>query len=56
MIGWKIKKSHFNQENLAKAEFFDGFLNIHEHKRYYYTFNQLNLLFTKAFRHYPKSC
>ena len=26
------------RENLAKAEFSDGVTNIHEHKRYYYTY------------------
>ena len=34
------------QENLAKARFSDG-LNIHEHKRYYYTFDN-SLLFTES--------
>ena len=34
------------EENLAKAKFSDG-LQIHEHKRYYYTFDN-SLLFTES--------
>ena len=37
------------QENLAKAGVFRWVTNIHEHKRYYYTFDN-SLLFAKAFR------
>ena len=44
----KSEKSHFSmQENLVKQEFSDGFTNIHEHKRYYYTFDN-SLLFTES--------
>ena len=35
------------QENLAKAGVFDGLQIIHEHKRYYYTFDN-SLLFTES--------
>ena len=35
------------QENLAKAGVFRWVTNIHEHKRYYYTFDN-SLLFTEA--------
>ena len=44
----KSREITFQQyrENLAKAEFSDG-LNIHEHKRYYYTFDN-SLLFTES--------
>ena len=34
-------------ENLAKQEFFRWVTNIHEHKRYYYTFDN-SLLFTES--------
>ena len=36
------------QGNLAKAGVFDGVTNIHEHKRYYYTFDNNSLLFTES--------
>ena len=41
-------KSHFSNTGkiLLKQEFSDG-LNIHEHKRYYYTFDN-SLLFTES--------
>ena len=43
-------KSHFNNtENLAKAGVFRWVTNIHEHKRYYYTFDN-SLLFTESIR------
>ena len=49
----EIKRNHISaiQENLAKAGVFDGFTNIHEHKRYYYTFDN-SLLFTNIQRYY----
>ena len=42
------------QENLAKAGVFRWVTNIHEHKKYYYTFDN-SLLFTKAIRTLHKS-
>ena len=47
-IGWNQEKSHFSNtgENLAKKQGFRWF-NIHEHKRYYYTFDN-SLLFTES--------
>ena len=44
----KSRESHFKQyrENLAKAGVFRWVINIHEHKRYYYTFD--NSLFTES--------
>ena len=47
MIGWKSREITFQQyrENLAKAGVFRWVTNIHEHKRYYYTFDN-SLLFT----------
>ena len=44
----KSREITFQQyrENLLKQEFSDG-LNIHEHKRYYYTFDN-SLLFTES--------
>ena len=55
MIGWKSRKT-FQQyrENLAKAGVFRWVTNIHEHKRYYYTFDN-SLLFTDTFRTLHKS-
>ena len=49
MIGWNQEKSHFQQYRkiLLKQEFSDGFTNSHEHKRYYYTFDN-SLLFTES--------
>ena len=43
------EKSHFSNtgENLAKAGVFRWVTNIHEHKRYYYTFDN-SLLFTES--------
>ena len=44
----KSEKSHFSsEENLAKAGVFRWVTNIHEHKRYYYTFDN-SLLFTES--------
>ena len=42
-------RNHFNNtgENLAKAGVFRWVTNIHEHKRYYYTFDN-SLLFTES--------
>ena len=42
-------KNHISaiQENLAKAGVFRWVTNIHEHKRYYYTFDN-SLLFTES--------
>ena len=49
MIGWKSREITFQQyrENLAKAGVFRWVTNIHEHKRYYYTFDN-SLLFTES--------
>ena len=50
MIGWKSREITFQQyrENLAKAGAFRwAITNIHEHKRYYYTFDN-SLLFTES--------
>ena len=49
MIGFEIKRNHISaiQENAAKAEVFRWVTNIHEHKRYYYTFDN-SLLFTES--------
>ena len=49
----KSREITFQQyrENLAKAEFFRWVTNIHEHKRYYYTFDN-SLLFTEHSEHY----
>ena len=49
MIGWKSREITFQQyrENLAKAGVFQMVTNIHEHKRYYYTFDN-SLLFTES--------
>ena len=49
---WYYRKSremHFQQygKNLAKAGVFRWVTNIHEHKRYYYTFDN-SLLFTES--------
>ena len=48
LIGCEIKRNHISaiQENLAKAGVFRWVTNIHEHKRYYYTFDN-SLLFTE---------
>ena len=56
MIGWNQEKSHFQQyrENLAKAGVFRWVANIHEHKRYYYTFDN-SLLFTESIQNTTKS-
>ena len=45
----EIKRNHISaiQENLAKAGVFRWVTNIHEHKRYYYTFDN-SLLFTES--------
>ena len=47
----KSREITFQQyrENLAKAGVFRWVTNIHEHKRYYYTFDN-SLLFTETFR------
>ena len=52
----KSREITFQQyrENLAKAGVFRWVTNIHEHKRYYYTFDN-SLLFTRAFRTLHKS-
>ena len=42
------------QENLAKAGVFRWVTNIHEHKRYYYTFDN-SLLFTESIQTLHKS-
>ena len=48
----KSREITFQQyrENLAKAGVFRLVTNIHEHKRYYYTFD--NSLFTERTEHY----
>ena len=44
----KLKKSHFsNTGKIFKAGVFRWVTNIHEHKRYYYTFDN-SLLFTES--------
>ena len=51
MIGWKSREITFRakyRENLAKAGVFRWVTNIHEHKRYYYTFDANSLLFTES--------
>ena len=52
----EIREITFQQyrENLAKAGVFRWVTNIHEHKRYYYTFDN-SLLFTRAFKTLHKS-
>ena len=53
MIGWNQEKSRFsNTGKIAKAEF--TVTNIHEHKRYYYTFDN-SLLFTESIQNIHKS-
>ena len=49
----KSEKSHFSNTGkiLLKQEFFRWVTNIHEHKRYYYTFDN-SLLFTEHSEHY----
>ena len=49
----KSREITFQQyrENLAKAGVFRWVTNIHEHKRYYYTFDN-SLLFTEYSEHY----
>ena len=49
----KSREITFQQyrENLAKAGVFRWVTNIHEHKRYYYTFDN-SLLFTRHSEHY----
>ena len=56
MIGWNPREITFQQyrENLAKAGVFRWVTNIHEHKRYYYTFDN-SLLFTEGIQNYTKS-
>ena len=54
MIGFEIKRNHISaiQENLAKAGVFRWVTNIHERKRYYYTFDNFITLFLKHSEHY----
>ena len=48
MIGWNQEKSHFsNTGKTHKAGVFRWVTNIHEHKRYYYTFDN-SLIFTES--------
>ena len=47
----KSREITFQQYNLAKAGVFRWVTNIHEHKRYYYTFDS-SLLFTEHSEHY----
>ena len=47
MIGWNPITFQQYRENLAKAGVFRWVTNIHEHKRYYYTFDN-SLLFTES--------
>ena len=51
MIGWNRNHISAIRENLAKAGVFRWVTNIHEHKRYYYTFDN-SLLFTEHSEHY----
>ena len=53
VMSWN-QKSHFSNTGkiLLKQEFSDRFTNIHEHKRYYYTFDN-SLLFTESIRNIP---
>ena len=46
MIGWKSREITFHNTGkiLLKQEL-DGCINIHEHKRYYYTFDNSLLIF-----------
>ena len=52
----KSREITFQQyrENLAKAGVFRWVTNIHEHKRYYYTFDN-SLLFTESIQNYRLS-
>ena len=52
----KSEKSHFSNTGkiLLKQEVFRWVTNIHEHKRYYYTFDN-SILFARAFRTLHKS-
>ena len=52
----KSREMHFNntEKILLKQEFSDG-LNIHEHKRYYYTYSNSILFTQEAFRTPHKS-
>ena len=56
MMRLKSREITFQQyrENLAKAGVFRWVTNIHEHKRYYYTFDN-SLLFTESIRTLHKS-
>ena len=49
----KSKRNHFSNAGkiLLKQEFSDDSLNIHEHKRYYYTFDN-SLLLLRHSEHY----
>ena len=53
MIRLKSREITFQQyrKSLAKAGVFRWVTNIHEHKRYYYTFDN-SLLFTESIEHY----
>ena len=53
----KSREITFQQyrENLAKAGVFRWVTNIHEHKRYYYTFDNLYYYLLRAFRTLHKS-
>ena len=46
MIGWNQEKSHFIIQGTWQQSF-PMVTNIHEHKRYYYTFDN-SLLFTES--------
>ena len=54
-VSWKSREITFQQYRgkSCKTRFSDE-LNIHEHKRYYYTFDN-SLLFTETSEHYTKS-
>ena len=51
-----IKRNHISaiQGKSAKAGVFRSITNIHEHKRYYYTFDN-SLLFTESIQNTTKS-
>ena len=55
MTGWKSREITFQQyrENLAKAGVFRWLVtNIHEHKRYYYTFDIIHYYLLRHSEHY----
>ena len=47
MIGWNQENTFQQYRETTKQESFPMVTNIHEHKRYYYTFDN-SLLFTES--------